>query len=406
MSYVNWISSEFIISDYIRRSGHSANVDEEYIYSVTEDALDHLVTADNLTEYVVLKNLYNQKTELPNNFVYPTQVGYRYDYNDECVSSPNLRSHLNSCVNNKYSVVSTDSINKKCVLCHKTKCNCNEDWTPVQTLNIDEFNHYDQDNYKNFMHGIIDPEKDYKIHQLTWLADHLKTNKTLGKKRLANLNRCFSRITKCPDFQIVRPATNYFFNLPNELKLCNIPNYDTNLEYKIDNKIMTLNNFEYKCHECEKCKKNEPCYLNYPVERNGQVLISYLGRKIDNRGFLMIPDLPYMIKAITEYIIAQVAFLDYSIRKDQISRTYWNDMKSISDVSMIHAKAKFKRSSPDKFNWFLERIWSQRFPDDLNGEMLNRYNSGIQRKISHQAYNNAYSDASAVNTMFDQWYNQ
>ena len=30
----------------------------------------------------------------------------------------------------------------------------------------------------------------------------------------------------------------------------------------------------------------------------------------------MIPDLPYMIKAITEYIIAQVAFLDYSIRKD------------------------------------------------------------------------------------------
>ena len=63
MSYVNWISSEFIISDYIRRSGHSGNVDEEYIYSVTEDALDHLVTADNLTEYVVLKNLYNQKTE-------------------------------------------------------------------------------------------------------------------------------------------------------------------------------------------------------------------------------------------------------------------------------------------------------------------------------------------------------
>ena len=151
--------------------------------------------------------------------------------------------------------------------------------------------------------------------------------------------------------------------------------------------------------------------INYPNKKgdfqvNKSELVEAIAQNADISKAAAAKALDGMIKAITEYIIAQVAFLDYSIRKDQISRTYWNDMKSISDVSMIHAKAKFKRSSPDKFNWFLERIWSQRFPDDLNGEMLNRYNSGIQRKISHQAYNNAYSDASAVNTMFDQWYNQ
>ena len=404
MSYTNWISSEYLFSEYIRKSGHSDSIDEEFLLTAIEEAVDMLLTADNYDEYVILLNLHNQKAALPRNFLYPTQVGYRYEFVKDCLSN-NLKHHYcNYVTSNMYT---NNVLNKKCVLCSKSKCTCeDEDWKPIRLTNDNTYSNLEiAKEFAEFNYGTIAPDQDYRIHQLTWLTDHLKTDKRMGVKQMEGLKKCFTRLNKCDDFQIVRPATNYFFNLPNELKLCNIPNYDTNLEYRIDNKIITLNNFEYKCNNCDKCKKNESCYLNYPVEPNGQVLISYLGRKIDDNGFLMVPDLTYIVKAISEYMIAQVAFLDYSIHKDQIRERYWMNMSKVSNVSMIQAKSKFRTPEPDKFRWFLKRVWSKRFPDTLNAEQLNRYSSGDQRKILHQAYDNAYHNGNVDNSFFSNWYN-
>jgi len=40
MSYSNWVSSEFIIMDYVRKGAHSDNLDEESVYLACEEAVD------------------------------------------------------------------------------------------------------------------------------------------------------------------------------------------------------------------------------------------------------------------------------------------------------------------------------------------------------------------------------
>jgi len=67
MSYSGQISIKNIIQDYINKSGHKGNLNEEYVYIAAEEALDQIITGNGYFEYIILLNLYNQKAELPPN---------------------------------------------------------------------------------------------------------------------------------------------------------------------------------------------------------------------------------------------------------------------------------------------------------------------------------------------------
>lgn len=392
MSYSGQISIKNIIQDYINKSGHKGNLNEEYVYIAAEEALDEIITGDGYFEYIILLNLYNQKAELPANFKYPTQVAYRPPYDIE-KSANDLKRYFISTINNNYvENVCLDA----CTSCKQTKCCCEtKEWYPIETT--DTYVKLVKEpmlatGYSKFLYGV---QNEYSNNKASFLSE-LPHNKSNLEKNIVrhHIIPSFTRSQKCPEFQIVRPKSNYFFNLPNELKHCNLPSYDTNLEYSINNRIIQLNNYDYRCNKCNSCKnKNNSCEANLPMERHGEVLISYMGHKVDEEGFRMIPDELYVIKAVTDYIISYMAFIDYSIKRDQSSERYWMNVKMVAEKSIIQARSRYRIPPPDKMSLFLQNIWSKKSQYNSSVDQLNRFLPELESRLvgsrcTEQDYNN------------------
>jgi len=389
-SYNTWISIGGIIQDFINKSAHSGNLNEELIYIAAEEAVDQIVTGDNFGEYVVCLDLFNQKVELPANFKYPTQVAYRPTETDSCTKKQDLKRYFISTINN--ACIENVCLNA-CESCKQTTCCCEtKEWYPIETTqNYVKLLKTPQlaTGYSKFMYGVQSPMINNKQHVLSELPHTALAAKNRPyherKVNRSHILPSFSRPNKCPEFQMVRPASNFFFNLPGILKHCNIPCYDTNLEYRIDDNIIFLNNYDYSCNKCQGCQKKEKCYNNPPIDSKGQVLISYLGTKIDEEGFLMIPNEKYIIKAVTDYIIAYMARIAYANKMDKKTKDYFLTMSQLAEISTIKARSRYRIPSPDKWKHFIENIWlKQRGYSDWK-ENLNRYETD-QYRLPDQTY--------------------
>lgn len=395
-SYNTWISIGSIIQDYINKSAHDGNLNDELIYIAAEEAVDQIITGDNFCEYVMLIDLYNQKGELPSNFKYPNHVAYRPPETDDCTKSNDLRRYFIKSINNN---CIEDIVLDACTKCKQQTCCCEiKQWYPIES-NQDYVKLMKTpqlaSGYSKFMYGVQDRIVNNKTQVLSELSHVLLSNdsKPLHEKKIFRnyVLPCFSKASKCPEFQMVRPKSNYYFNLPNIIKKCNVPCYDTNLEYDIKDGIITINNYDYKCNQCKGCNEKTSCYLNYPIEPQGQVLISYLGSKIDEEGFLMIPNTPYSIKAVTDYIVAYMARIDYASKQDNKSKDYFLTMNQLSEISLIKARAKLRIPSPDKWDHFIKNIVIKEnkytdYQENLNRWQLEDY------QLPEQSYQHRYNE--------------
>jgi hypothetical protein len=400
----DWISIESIIMDYKRKNFHEGNFDEETFFIAAEEAIDEVLTADSHKEYVVLLDVYNQKASLPSNFVYPTQVAYRPDFLTEKIGKNDLRRYFVQTINSDYKDVRISECNS----CKSTICSCEEQqWYPISTVNDQQqvkIVNVPQlaSGYSKFAFGIEDTVPNFDETFISEIPHNIiKNSYEFPNSKSAKIykeylfrNR-FSKVQKCPEFQIVRPSSNYFFNLPGLLQYCNVPAYDTNLEYRIENKIITINNWDYKCNKCKSCKENNKCESNYELDRKGELLVSYLGRRIDDKGFLLLPNIPYMIKAITDYIVAYLARYEYSKKQDNKSRTYFMDMQNIAMRSMTQSKNRYRIPDPNKWNHILNNIVHRRHPYLNRRENLNRY----QPESDHFLFN-AGTESENINSNF------
>jgi len=383
-AYVNYISPKSMMMDYLNQSGFTGQLNDELIQIFTNRAIDQVLTGDVHAEYVILLDLYNYKAQLPPNFRYPNQVAYR-DMEDPLIPTEHIPDFI---------VKSLESTCKKevkidgCQTCEETVCCCVErKWNPIKIdanyITLSKHPHLAM-GYSKFMYGnvnsYVNNEDQYR------LPEHFENNKFLSDKlkRILTNKHCFSRSRKCPEFQLVRPTSNYFFNLPERLQYCNIPSYDTNLEYMIQDGVISLNNFQtYNCGKCKSCvgdrysyranrrydrnhpsdyQSRGPCEYNYNPKPNGQVLVSYLGRRMDPEGWLMLPDEEYVKQAILYRVMEFMALREYSKNQTQTTRAYWADMKAIADREIIKAKSRLRMPTFDEWEQFVENHWMKSFP--------------------------------------------
>jgi hypothetical protein len=365
--YNDWIDPEVIVSEVLFRTRYKGYLDEDEIFIAVNEAIDQIVTADNLVEGIVLLDMYNGKAKLPNGFRYPLQVAYRTK-----VSQKEKCNIVNVIANTCSTISENIIINTEgncCNTCKKDVCSCEEKtYYPMFMEN----NYLKLSakpvlaaTYSKFMYGSTN-----SYHNNVFHPNSVNTNLKKVKK---NYNYPLSY--KCPQFQLVRPTSNYFFNLPNEVKGCNLPSFDSNLEYKIDNGIITINNIRgFRCESCQSCvgKSEGPCEYNYSIDREGHILLSFKGNRLNKNGFLLLPDLEYVKRAVRDYAIAYIAFARYSETLQPKHERYWMNTEQIANVSMRKAKGRFRTPTQDVWNQFILNHWLKRSSTINNEVYTNR----------------------------------
>lgn len=134
---------------------------------------------------------------------------------------------------------------------------------------------------------------------------------------------------------IMRPRSNNFYNINHHLSGCLNLNADTVLSYDMkDNTEMNINT------------------------DGGFVLLSYLANKLDESGYLLIPDDPFVQEALLMGIEERVAKqLMLSNPTIQNYRSIWRDFSSMKPGKFRAAELQLRTISTDKLSLLLKMLW-------------------------------------------------
>ena len=161
-------------------------------------------------------------------------------------------------------------------------------------------------------------------------------SKFMYSYRGTNMN---NRCTMDDRFHLMRRTTNYFYNVPYHVNNCINLNVDSKVEYNIENGYL-ITNFE-----------------------QGQVLIAYLGTMMDEEGYLMIPNHPYVYNAIVANLESTLAYIEYRKDKSQQNRIFWEQSLQMKSKENKRATSYLSTPSPDEFEMFLKNHWSRHIPN-------------------------------------------
>lgn len=145
----------------------------------------------------------------------------------------------------------------------------------------------------------------------------------------------------CPMFKLMRPRTNSFFNINAHIPGC--------LNFNVTSKVT------YEIHD------------NYQIEVNEKeckVLISYLGYRIDDDGFYMVPDLPEVWDALKRYIDMKLVYGQWAKTADPKYERQYLTMDGLYEKAHAKAKMKLARVEPER----LKAAW-----DNMVGKQIPHY---------------------------------
>lgn len=312
-----YISLHDVIAEYMILFGEPNNTQkEEFAVIFGDNAVDEIMTRGTYKIYLAHHTLYQGKVKLNSNFMYPIQVFYRTKtdnnkYEKVTVSEWIKRGYDDEECTIKYNI--------KCHDCKgKDTCTCSK---PVE-LDVTEM--------------MLASNPELAIEYNRFLMGYYKTDK-------------FFNAGIYDDFVIINPTQSYFFSLPNKIKNCRVPVVDEYVEYQIDNKVFEVNN-----------------------TIDAEIIISYIGRRIDDNGLQLVPNEPYIIQAIHARIAQGFAYRDYMIRPSNATRAKWNDLMLYANRLISNAKSKHRRLTPEQWDSLIDNILMKRPIDNMD------YRSGLK----------------------------
>lgn len=314
-----YISSDLAISSFaIKYADSFSSFDEDICKMYADEGIYKLLTADSYRVYVVHLNLNsNGKVELPSNFKHPIQIAYR-DSDNIHHNSYKERVRVAEYIERGITEYCDLKINLDCKKCHKRDCICSDEY-PIEV---------------DVTQTILGANPELMIGYNRFLMGY--SNMHTGNYR-SNIHKGFT---------IIRPTSSYYFNLPREIQDCQIPNLDTFLEYRIENNILEVNNGGYRSYPYGFFNsKEKDCFR----EREGSVLISYIGIRMDENGFLMIPDNTTVIKYIESYLLECFAKREYVKDRSQQSHSFFLTMQKETQRCFASANAELR--IPNKSQW-------------------------------------------------------
>lgn len=345
----NFVSINNPILEWIQDADLKHDEIEEPLFKRwATDCLGWMNSDEQLVHRIALLSVENSRAEMPDDFKMLSQAAANPFVRRPCDCSQHpLPDCCKSNSTNKYTPRLPKSrredivqwvqgtlekdceleINLNCPKCHKITCDCD---TPVVEVDVDR------------VWEMAHPEIYYRHHM------------RIGRFGYGS-GPWSSYYT--PKFKLMRYASGDYWNLQHFLGGC--PNVN--------------------CNNCiHEFKLNLP-YIEVDFQE-GEVLVSYLGRRLDDNGDLMIPDHPSVHAAIFWHLEHKWFWRMYRRTSDQ---KYFNisqiaEGKRENEIGIARAALEIPEFA--QFKNYLDNQWYKRIPNFHNHENMNELTLGEREK--------------------------
>lgn len=316
MSKPTFISANAAIHELRRILGPNIEINKADQMAFINDALDRILTAEQLTQKIVLLPVENYKVELPDDFKYVDQAAYR----ETCDYTNQTRIEVSQLTQK---ILGTDchlEVNVKCPTCgDHNPCTCK---AAIVTVDVDRI--FEMNNPQLTM--------GYMNH----FAGYGKAGSHNGKSKYH------------PEFRLMRTTCSSFFNVPYHISECVNINLDCNVEYLIEPPNMIIN------------------------MKEGEVLLSYFGIKLDEEGYRMMPDDPTVIKAVTYSLVERYLYQKYIQTLGRAEERAWQLNNQMMEKWISRAKHRMSLPDYDEIHSFVTGFIHRVVPAYKYWEDLNR----------------------------------
>ncbi len=327
---MNYISSKAAVREYLRLSGHKGDLDKSDILAWANDAVSRIITDEQFIHKIIILDVFEFKTQLPTDFSSVVQAAYLFTQENSCELKKEVSKFTDIQLGCKL------DIEISCPKCKQKDCKCGS-----CELYID-------------------------VDRL-WRSAHPEYQ-TAYMKHFFDYGGTDNKTSVYSDrFQLMRPSTTSFFNYDYHIKGCINFNVDSNVEYLISHPNILVN------------------------FKEGKVLLSYLAKRIDEEGYLMIPDEPVAIEAITWYIQEKMLYRAYMEDFSQAKRMAWEAAMQLRERYIARAMSQLQMPDADMWRAFVKRFIHRVLPnynyeDDFYRTPENTF------KYPEQTYNNSGYD--------------
>lgn len=278
-----------IYDDWKQDSGFEKDINPELIKKWANDVATKVITDEQLVHKIALLNVRTYRAELPEDYKFVMQAAYNPKF-DKKVTREQLVEWTTKA-SNGYDV----TIRKEC---EETGTDCN---APIVEVDV------------NRIWASANPQTQ---------TAYMKHFFDYGGNAIRDGRGCLFS----PVFKLMRPSQSTMFNLPMHLDGCSTGT-DNDVEYKIEPPNI-ITNF-----------------------KDGQVLLSYMGAKMDDEGWYYVPNIPEVFDAANFAIEEKLARRAYVRQPNQGNRALWTDM--LTQKERILARAKSKLQIPDADEWMV-----------------------------------------------------
>lgn len=291
---MKWTTAESLAGEWASDMGFSGKQNEELFYRWIHNATEQIVGTELLVFNLAFLDVKNGTAELPENL--------HTIYLVACTDNPARywnRGGMKKWVDKSFGKDCQLEVKLKCGRCQEEHCKCS---TAVLEFEIDQI--YREENpwiwHNNFSHFV-----GYNAP-------------TMDGFPVSNLDAAF---------HLMKPKTSndVFWNSEYYLGICSKLGDVCRYTYSIEDKFITDLN-------------------------EGQVLISYTGRKMDSQGYYMIPDQAEVVEAIESYITERLTHRKWMMGDgNQTDRLRWIDAGKKRDELMARATSALE--VPDAAVW-------------------------------------------------------
>lgn len=346
MAAIGYIHIDNIIQDWVEDTGivDMKELDETLLIKWTTDAVNMIPLPDNNVHKVAIIQVDNYKATLPEDFLF-LQAAAASVWKDLNKCKPTKREQIV-----QWTQKTGDcelEINLVCPKCHTESCTCDYKSVSVPVDRIWEQSH-PQIYYQKYM----------KLGRVGY-GDQPFYDPDTGLL-ISHPDRIEEK------FKLMKYQSNDFFRLGYFLGDC--PNVS--------------------CEDCVNQFRIDLPFIEVDFPR-GEILLSYVGRKTDENGDVMVPDHPDMIDAVLNH-------LTYKWFAREANRNINNPNKSAQAYKAFSREAKAEREDsfgkfrtyvtiPDihDFQNWLENSWLKRIPNHHKKDQANRLS-----RDQYQRYDN------------------
>lgn len=303
MNKKNYTSIKKIINDIAIKSGNKTDFNPEDVLYMANGIAELIIPGDAFIESIALIDIDNYKGALPSNLKYISQA--LYWENKESI--PEEVTVVTEYTKKLYGSDCDLQVSLKCDPCSDS----------CSTKNI-----------------IIDSDYNYLTRDPSWMYNH--SNFFYGSRNSANSKKG-SEVFE--GFSLMRRTTNNFFNVPYHINDCINFNENSRVEYNIEYPYIVTN------------------------FKKGKVLLAYVGIKVDDEGYRMIPDLEVVYEAIYYSIRERLLEQKFDSEPSQNNRIALQMAEQKAIQKRKRATSVLRTQDPDEWMMFIKNHWVRTIPN-------------------------------------------